>query len=139
MVLIDYHFDRLQFNKPRWNNERVNRLCWMYRITPYELARMCRIQKGMMTVWIKKNRYPAHVVLHFWQFECAFIEASLGGRKLDISPVYLLKERNEDLTGANGGNGVLADHLMDADAADKAGNVLERCCGRGTARAPQLR
>tara|TARA_R100000808_G_scaffold1976_1_gene8388 strand:+ start:5825 stop:6067 length:243 start_codon:yes stop_codon:yes gene_type:complete len=48
-----------------WDSERVQRLCKFLKLSEYELATMFCIEYKLMRTWMRADRFPPYVALHF--------------------------------------------------------------------------
>jgi hypothetical protein len=87
---IAIHYKHLGLDNG-WPAERVRRLCQLVKCTEAELCALCLVTAGDFTRWMKANRIPPHVALHFQLLESAWWEATHpGAPQIPVMPVHLL-------------------------------------------------
>lgn len=102
-VLVDEHYRQLGLFSG-WNNDRLNRLCEMYRATPHEIGRLCCVFNGipstnprpsfaLMQTMIRNDHFPPCVSLHFALLERCYLEEVHGKIGEPLMPLGLIGKR----------------------------------------------
>lgn len=88
-LLIDQHYEGLGLDQG-WDSARVNRLCRLMEVTPYELGRLCCIPYVLMNRMLKKNYFPPWIALQFAMLESFYVGKVCGAEQAPVMPVNLL-------------------------------------------------
>jgi hypothetical protein len=89
-----YH--ALQATDQPWTRDRVHRLCRLLRCLPEELGALVAITPKQMGQWLRDDRIPPYVGLHFVMLERAYIEAKHGLKAARAVPVEVLCNESEN-------------------------------------------
>lgn len=72
-----------------WCRDRIHRLCRWITCTPSELAALAAVTRAEMSRYMKANRFPSPVALHFAIIESWYLECVAGLPQEPIVPIGL--------------------------------------------------
>lgn len=74
---------------PHWNCDRVRRLCRWLTISVNELGALAAVTQNEMSRYVKTNKFPPPVALHFAVLESWYLVEVAGIPQKPIVPVHL--------------------------------------------------
>lgn len=94
MFEIEAHYARTGM-LDGWTVPRVRVLCRSLGCTIFELGKLCALDFGLMNTYIKKERFPATVCLHFANLEAMLFRATTACPSRAVMPVHLFDKKGK--------------------------------------------
>ena len=86
VILIEHHH-RCAGNDMAWSRLEVEKLCALLNVTVFELGALYCVTRGQMRGYLRNNRFPLPLCLHFRMARNFYLERKMGTVHVPVVPV----------------------------------------------------